>query len=244
MKTDSQPPAMPAEACDSQLPRASGVGCMDLLGITSNLEKPISKAWSYNRQPDGKDEWLTPPEIIWSLSESFNGEKFDLDPCAPVRRPWDTAKAHYSIEDNGLIKPWTGRVWCNPPYDNRTIEQWVKRCVEHDNAVMLVFARTETKFWRTIWNTADAILFLHGRMTFHEFVCAKCGQTISQHKTEKSTKESKTSCVFENSGKAEKAQWTGGAGSALIAWGDCNVDALEHANQECEVEGKLIYLGV
>lgn len=35
-----------------------------------------------------------------------------------------------------------------------------------------------------------------------------------------------------------------GAGSALIAWGDCNVDALEHAVQECEVEGKLIYLGV
>lgn len=31
MTTTSQPPAMPAEACDSQLPSASGVGCMDLL---------------------------------------------------------------------------------------------------------------------------------------------------------------------------------------------------------------------
>lgn len=30
-----------------------------------------------------KDEWLTPPGIIKSLGE------FDLDPCAPVKRPWD-----------------------------------------------------------------------------------------------------------------------------------------------------------
>lgn len=43
-----------------------------------------SKAWSYHRQPDGKDEWLTPPAIIKALGE------FDLDPCAPVgwQTPW------------------------------------------------------------------------------------------------------------------------------------------------------------
>jgi hypothetical protein len=39
----------------------------------------------------GKDEWLTPPEIIKSLGE------FDLDPCSPINRPWDTAKNHYTI---------------------------------------------------------------------------------------------------------------------------------------------------
>ena len=32
----------------------------------------------------GKDEWLTPPEIIKSLGE------FDLDPCSPINRPWAT----------------------------------------------------------------------------------------------------------------------------------------------------------
>lgn len=58
----------------------------------------------------GKDEWLTPPEIIKALGQ------FDLDPCAPVVRPWDTAERHYSIKDNGLMLPWSGRVWCNPPY--------------------------------------------------------------------------------------------------------------------------------
>ena len=58
----------------------------------------------------GKDEWLTPPEIVKSLGE------FDLDPCSPIERPWDTAKNHFTINDNGLIQNWFGRVWCNPPY--------------------------------------------------------------------------------------------------------------------------------
>ena len=57
-----------------------------------------------------KDEWLTPPHILSALG------KFDLDPCASVARPWGTAAVHYTREDNGLTKPWLGRVWCNPPY--------------------------------------------------------------------------------------------------------------------------------
>lgn len=34
------------------------------------------------------DEWLTPPNIIINLGP------FDLDPCAPVIRPWNTAIKH------------------------------------------------------------------------------------------------------------------------------------------------------
>lgn len=49
------------------------------------------------------DEWLTPPEILRALGP------FDLDPCAPVIRPWETAATHYTVEDDGLSKPWVGR---------------------------------------------------------------------------------------------------------------------------------------
>ena len=42
-----------------------------------------------------KSEWLTPPDLLSQLPE------FDLDPCSPVRRPWPTAKNHYTIEDDG-----------------------------------------------------------------------------------------------------------------------------------------------
>ena len=109
----------------------------------------------------GKDEWLTPPEIIKSLG------KFDLDPCAPIIRPWDTALKHYTKEDNGLLQNWEGRVWCNPPYGSQT-SLWLNKCALHGNCVVLTFARTETKmFFDYIWNTADAVFFFKGRIKFY-----------------------------------------------------------------------------
>ena len=62
----------------------------------------------------GTDVWLTPPYIIEALGE------FDLDPCSPINRPWDTAKKHYNVFDDGLAHQWEGRVWCNPPYGKHT----------------------------------------------------------------------------------------------------------------------------
>jgi hypothetical protein len=116
---------------------------------------------SFERVPDGKDEWLTPPEIIASLGE------FDLDPCAPVVRPWNTAKRHYTIEDNGFVKPWEGRIWCNPPYGRHT-GRWLARMAEHGNGIALIFARTETdNFFRYIWPKAQGVMFLKGRLVFY-----------------------------------------------------------------------------
>lgn len=107
------------------------------------------------------DEWLTPPAIIKSLGE------FDLDPCSPINRPWDTAKNHYSIMDNGLIKEWFGRVWLNPPY-GKEVDRWMNKMQFHNNGVALIFARTETEmFYRHVWNKADSILFCEGRLFFH-----------------------------------------------------------------------------
>ena len=107
------------------------------------------------------DEWLTPPEIIKSLGS------FDLDPCSPIDRPWPTAGKHYTIQDNGLMLPWEGRVWCNPPY-GREAEEWIERLAAHGNGIALIFARTETEmFFRQVWGKADAILFIQGRLFFH-----------------------------------------------------------------------------
>lgn len=109
-----------------------------------------------------KDEWLTPPELIRLLGF------FDLDPCSPGdRRPWDTAVRHYSVEDNGLIKPWNGRIWLNPPYGKET-GLWLNRLASHGNGIALIFARTETEmFFGEVWKKADALLFLRGRLHFH-----------------------------------------------------------------------------
>lgn len=108
-----------------------------------------------------KDEWLTPPEIIRELGP------FDLDPCSPIHRPWDTADRHYSVLDDGLRQDWSGRVWLNPPY-GREAAEWLQRLWIHGNGIALIFARTETEmFFDHVWSRADAVLFFKGRLYFH-----------------------------------------------------------------------------
>lgn len=119
-----------------------------------------------------KDEWLTPPSIIRALGE------FDLDPCAPVVRPWEMAKRHFTWKDNGLLQPWEGRVWMNPPYGTET-SRWMGRLAEHGNGIACIFARTETATWFDhIWGKATAVMFLRGRLTFHH-VSGKAGPSAA-----------------------------------------------------------------
>ena len=115
----------------------------------------------FNTNTKNNDEWLTPPDIIKALGE------FDLDPSSPINRPWETAKKHYTVEDDGLVQPWEGRVWCNPPYGRETFK-WIDKLATHGNGIALIFARTETiGFHDHIWNRADAVFFFKGRLKFH-----------------------------------------------------------------------------
>ena len=109
------------------------------------------------------DVWLTPPYIIKALGD------FDLDPCASINRPWDTARNHYTIKDNGLEQEWHGRVWCNPPYGPK-LGPFLHKLSNHPGGgVALVFARTETKaFFDYVWNKATAVFFIKGRIRFHK----------------------------------------------------------------------------
>ena len=77
-------------------------------------ERPVMK----------NDEWLTPPSILARLGE------LDLDPCSPIIRPWDTAKKHFNVRDNGLEQDWFGRVWLNPPFGSEAV-RWLKKLARH-----------------------------------------------------------------------------------------------------------------
>lgn len=108
-----------------------------------------------------KDEWITPLNIIKALGT------FDLDPCAAINQPWPTASMHFTYLDNGLMLPWKGRVWCNPPYGKHT-HQWLHKMAFHGNGIALIFARTETEMFRNyVWDHADAIFFFYGRIHFY-----------------------------------------------------------------------------
>lgn len=117
---------------------------------------------SHERTIEGEsDEWYTPRYIIDALGP------FMTDPCTSTRRPWDTAKIHYTTR--GLQRPWLGMVWCNPPYGHETWD-WLRKLADHGNGIALIFARTETVgFFNEVWGKATGLLFLKGRLKFERW---------------------------------------------------------------------------
>lgn len=110
------------------------------------------------RTEKSTDVWLTPLALLNALG------KFDLDPCG--HPDWPTAK-NALYEPRGLLTPWEGRVWLNPPYSN--VGPFMKRLAEHQNGIALVFARTDTKWFHYyVLEEADSVFFIARRVRFHK----------------------------------------------------------------------------
>ena len=76
-------------------------------------------------------EWYTPEWLI-VLARAVLGD-IDLDPASnAVAQQWVGARRYYTLDDDGFKKPWAGRVWLNPPYDDTP--RWVARlCAAYDD---------------------------------------------------------------------------------------------------------------
>lgn len=71
------------------------------------------------------DERFTPKWIFDAL-----GETFDLDPASPVDAITHVpARRVLTRLDDGLVQPWDGFIWCNPPFSNTT--PWADRFIAH-----------------------------------------------------------------------------------------------------------------
>lgn len=117
---------------------------------------------SFEKSANTTDEWYTPKEIIDSLGE------FDLDPCAPMKPLWKTAKKMFNKEDNGLKQDWEGRVWLNPPYSRPLIELFCKKMAEHGNGITLLFNRLDSCMMHdVVLKNAHAMKFLRKRIRFY-----------------------------------------------------------------------------
>jgi len=115
---------------------------------------------SHQRSVGKSQVHLTPRWLLERLGP------FDLDPCAATVRPWDCAARNIVEAEDGLAAEWHGRVWLNPPFDRYQVGRWIERLVEHRDGIALVHARTETAWFRPIWQSASAILFLFERVKF------------------------------------------------------------------------------
>lgn len=110
----------------------------------------------------------TPPEIV-ALAVKTLGE-IDLDPCSNSREaPNIPAREHYTRAENGLLLPWIGRVYLNPPY-GRKIGDWVRKLrAEYEagntsSAIALVPARVDTKWFSELYGYP--VCFISGRLRF------------------------------------------------------------------------------
>lgn len=122
--------------------------------------KDFMSIGSYEKPNKGEtDTWLTPIELINELGN------FDTDPCVPFGMPWKTATKMITENDCGLKTEWTGRVFMNPPYSKN--KEFAEKFSKHGNGISLVFARTETGWFKNYYN-ADAFLFLPSRIYFHK----------------------------------------------------------------------------
>lgn len=112
------------------------------------------------------DEWFTPIEFYNVLNAEFN---FNLDPCATDIN--HKCNKYFTKQDNGLLQDWGGyNVFCNPPY-GRAIAAWVEKAYKEakkDNTliVMLLPARTDTKWFHNFIYHKAEIRFIKGRLKF------------------------------------------------------------------------------
>lgn len=114
------------------------------------------------------DNWATPTDLFNKLNEEFH---FDLDPCANDEN--HKCDRYFTKEQDGLKQNWGGsRVFCNPPY-GKEINKWVLKCSEESKknntlVVMLMPARTDTRWFHDYIYGKAEIRFLKGRLKFGE----------------------------------------------------------------------------
>jgi phage N-6-adenine-methyltransferase len=118
-------------------------------------------------------EWYTPAKYIEAARAVLGG--FDLDPASnPKANEVVRASQFFTAADDGLSKEWRGRVWLNPPYgdDGRVnTGTWCAKLIaEHragrvDEAVLLVNAVTDRKWFQQLWDFA--LCFTGHRIEFY-----------------------------------------------------------------------------
>lgn len=126
-----------------------------------------------------RDERYTKWEtLLWCLEKTkVTGYTLDVAACEAAH----VAERYYTKEMNGLSLPWTGHVWCNPPFSN--IGPWVEKAWFHAAhsatepaqtvSMLLPATRTEQPWWQDqvepYRDRPDSILRVHfipGRVSF------------------------------------------------------------------------------
>lgn len=121
----------------------------------------------------GLEEWYTPDFILTAVRCLFD---IDLDPASSIvaNESVNAAKI-YTKDDDGLIQPWEGNIFLNPPYARGVVGKFADKLVMEyklghvKQAISLTNAITDTKAGQKLLSNASAICFIAGRLNFKKY---------------------------------------------------------------------------
>jgi len=92
------------------------------------------------------------------------------------------AARFFTEADNGLAKPWHGRVFCNPPYSKGLITPFVDKLLSEIASVLLTHNHSDTRWFQAVLGQARRVCFTAGRLNFYgpnsEIAAPVQGQTF------------------------------------------------------------------
>jgi hypothetical protein len=119
----------------------------------------------------GQSEWYTPAPILEAARSVLGG--FDVDPASCQKAQQTVrAKEFFTKEDDGLSRPWRGRVWLNPPYSVELVGLFVEKLIGHliagdvPAAIMITNNSSDAKWFVKASAVAAAMWMPEGRIHF------------------------------------------------------------------------------
>lgn len=118
-----------------------------------------------NSKENYSNEWTTPDDLFQDLDREFH---FTLDAAASDEN--HKCDRYFTEKDDALQLSWGGHtVFCNPPYSQ--IGKWVAKAYHEGTkpgtvVVLLIPARTDTKYFHGYIQYRSEIRFVKGRIKF------------------------------------------------------------------------------
>ena len=119
----------------------------------------------------GNNEWYTPAPHL-ALVRHVLGD-IDLDPASnDIAQQQVCAVNYFTSEDDGLTRPWHGRIFMNPPFSYPEIERFIDKLLEEltagrvTEAIALTNNFSDTAWFHKAALAAAALCFTKGRVPF------------------------------------------------------------------------------
>jgi hypothetical protein len=132
----------------------------------------LGRRYWNERTNTGNNEWYTPAEYVACVRKVLG--EIDCDPAStPLANEVVQARTFYTKEQNGLIRPWNGRVFLNPPYSKTLITRFANKFHYEvlsgsiTEAIVLVHNSTDCQWWQTFAFYASAMCLTGHRIEYY-----------------------------------------------------------------------------